>query len=311
MPSEPDDDWWRRAERRALRAHRRRGLGRALLAPVRFVTRPRSPGVVVAVLAVSLLLTVGWYQRDAIVAAVHPGHTSPPPGVLADTAGDGPTDPFAGTPAARYAKGTAGVVPPTARATARLTAAQVAADLKTVRTALVRGHLADRMLVDHDPADLLALLAPDARAHARSTVTKGYLGVRLAPGVRRAATPPRVRGSMTVRADRNKEGRRVLTVVTNYVWAYPFDKARFPVVLHDRIEWRFYPAGGTVAPSSVGMWPERTSYYTYGMDCAAADRNLIKPQPPLDPSADPVAAGDDPDSLYDPKHDMAITDTCR
>lgn len=180
-----------------------------------------------------------------------------------------------------------------------------------MRTALIRGHLDRRMLVDHDPSDLLTLLAPDDRSHARRAVTKGYLGVRLAPGVRLAATPPRVRGSMTVRAARDDVGRRVLSVVANYVWVYPFVKARQPVVLHDRIDWRFYPASADIAPSSVGVWAQDASSYTSGMDCAAAQRNLLKPQPAVDPSADPVAAGDDPDALYDPKHGMRITETCR
>ncbi|GAA4218454.1 hypothetical protein [Actinocatenispora rupis] len=311
MPTEPDDDWWRRAERRALRAHRRRRLGRVLLAPVRFVVRPRSPGVVVAVVAVALLAVVGWYQRDAVRDAFRPNRSTASPDVLADTAGDRPHDPFAGTPAASYAKGADGIVVPTAHATAGLTAAQVAADLTTVRTALVRGHLEHRMLVDHNATGLLALVAPDARAQVRRGVTAGYLGVRLAPGSTLATAPPRVRGSMTVRAGTDDRGRRLLVVTSNYVWVYAFAKAPHPVVRHDHIEWRFYPPGSDVADGSLGLWPGRSTYYTYGMDCAAADRNLLKPPPQVDPSADPVADDEDPDALYDPKHDMSISDTCR
>ncbi|MGA8113136.1 MAG: hypothetical protein WCA46_05705, partial [Actinocatenispora sp.] len=222
-----------------------------------------------------------------------------------------PDRPFAGTPAEGYSEGAEGIVVPSAAPIGDWTAAQVTAGLTAVRRALILGHLDNRMLVHHDPTALLGVLSAGVRDQTRRAVThdRSYT-VQLDRGATLARAAPRVHGTLSVRLEHDNE-RPVLAFTSNYVWAYAFEDAPDPVVVHDRIQWRIYRVGD-VQERDRGLRPYQSKSYLYDMDCAAARKGLVKPHPPVDPSADPArAATDDPNSYYRPDHTLDITGSCR
>jgi hypothetical protein len=301
--SEPND-WWKRAERRAVRANRRRRIGRALLAPFRFVLAPRSPGTVAVtvLLAVAAVLAGGylWRHPDRLTDRFAAAHSTPPAPV---------TDPFVGTPAYDYPSGAAGISVPAAHAVDGYSAATVRKALAAVRTVLVRGHLERRMLVDHDESALLAALARDSRHRGHELVHEGMFGLRVADDAELTGQRPRVKGSLTVSVTHQRD-TRYLTVTSNVVWAYAFRHASDPVVVHDKLVF-WYVTGDHLAADSRGVWVRDAHSYLYAMDCAASDHGLLKPGPDIDPSAKPGAGTGDGAAMYDPKHALAVSNDCR
>jgi hypothetical protein len=84
------------------------------------------------------------------------------------------TQAFAGTPAANYPKGTAGITLPPAKAVLGFSARQVAADLAKVRTALIASRLDPRMIDRHDTSGFVRLLAPTSQAYAEKQFGTEY-----------------------------------------------------------------------------------------------------------------------------------------
>ena len=125
-------------------------------------------------------------------------------------------------------------------------------------------------------------------------------------GAHLAQFPPRVSGRTSF-APATDQGRAVLQVVTNYVWAYAFD-GDMVVVVHDELRWNFLRAA-EARDSTRGPWPGGIAGYLMGMDCAAAGHGFLAP--PSSPGvATSVASTERPGSLYEPDHSLAITDTC-
>ncbi|GIL25980.1 hypothetical protein [Actinocatenispora comari] len=301
--SEPND-WWKRAERRVVRANRRRRLGRALLAPFRFVLAPRSPATVAVtvLLAVAVVLAGGylWRHPDRLTDRFAADHSSAPAPV---------TDPFVGTPAYDYPSGAAGITLPTPHAVGGYSAATVRTALTAVRTVLVRGHLERRMLVDHDDSALLAALARDSRRRGQELVHDGVFGLRVADDAELTGQQPRVKGSLTVSVTHQRT-TTYLTITSNVVWAYAFRHASDPVVVHDKLVF-WYVTGDHLAAESRGVWIRDSQAYLYAMDCAASDHGLLKPGPDIDPSAKPGGGAGDGTAMYDPKHALAVSNDCR
>src|SRR5262249_30129994 len=143
----------------------------------------------------SLLNWSGSGEARAYPTASHPSGVFATSSATADPAG-----PFAHTPAARWAEGEAGITVPPSTAVTDFAAEQVAADLATVKAALVAGRLDHKLLVDHDPSAFLDLLAPDDRTELGEQYrSRDMLGLvtSIDPGAHLDSHPPRVSGRTT------------------------------------------------------------------------------------------------------------------
>lgn len=295
-------EWAEQTERRVRRTSGWRGLARKL------------PWILTGVLVAGLLALA----VPRMFSAPHAGSTtgyptaSVPSGIGAtSTRSAAPTDPFAGTPAATYPKGAAGITLPRVAAVTGFTAAQVGADLKQVRAAMIAGRLDDTMLTGHDPARLIAMLAPDQRAEATKWFQETSFtrvatwidpAVRLDPGEQ-----PRVSGRVTY-SSVVSGGLRTLRVTTNFIWVYAFTGANRPLAaVHDEVEWEF-PATAKLRAGDRGMWVGNTKNYSAWVDCVAAERGLLAP---TRPEAAPHPSGsEDPNALLEADHSLEITDEC-
>jgi hypothetical protein len=293
-------DWAERTERRVRRTSGWRGLARKL------------PWILTVVLVAGLLaLALPRMFSSPGRAAAYPT-ASVPSGIGAtSTRSAAPTSPFDGTPAATYPKGADGITLPRATAVAGFTAAQVEADLEQVRTAMIAGRLDDRMLTRHDPARLIALLAPDQRA----AVTKWFRGVTFT-GVATWIDPsvqldrreqPRVSGRVTYSSVVSR-GLRTLRVTTNFIWVYAFSTPGRPLAaVHDQVEWEF-PATANLRAGDRGMWVGNTNDYFAWVDCAAFHRGLLAPTRPE--AAPEPSSSEDPMALLRADHALEIGDDC-
>jgi hypothetical protein len=190
---------------------------------------------------------------------------------------------------------------PAPAAVTGFSAQDVADDLTTVRLALIAARLDPRMLVNHDPSALAALLAPDDWANLRNGFAADRLGMvtLLDSGVRLSGDLPRVNGRMSYESTIDPTGRRVLQVDTNYVWAYAFDTGQVSAV-HDMVVWWFFRSAD-VAASSRGPWVYSSQSYGVNVDC---DRlNHARLAPAVAASGAP-GVGDDPYGYWDPDHPM-------
>jgi hypothetical protein len=265
-------------------------------------------------LAAVVLLGVAVPQMFSSVSGArgaYPKATVPDGVSVTTTQSAAPTDPFEGTPAADYPKGAAGISLPSPAAVEGYPAAQVGTALQQVRTALIAARLDQRMLVGHDPAGLVALLAPNDRAQVAKNFTEAKFGTfatwidpaaRLDP-----AEQPRVSGRVTY-ASTVVDGVRTLRVITNMVWVYAFDQTARPLVaVHDEIRWDF-PAVKTLRAGDRGMWLGDSVAYAAWADCPAWRRDLLAP------SAGVTGPGplptEDPNALLRPDHALDIGDDC-
>jgi hypothetical protein len=222
-----------------------------------------------------------------------------------------PESAFFDTPAATYPAGEAGITVPEAKGVTGFTSAQVQSALSKVKQGLVAARLDPAMLTTHDQAVLVGLLAPDDQANVRADFDKKRFFVyatEIAPGHELATEPVRVRGTMTYQAATH-DGVRMLEVVTNYVWVYPFvGPAGAPgdrlVVVHDRVTWAF-PLEADVASGSRGMWIYGADGYVSNMDCSLLDQSMIGPGKPT--ASVPAM---DSDAAYDPNTPFTIKSTC-
>jgi hypothetical protein len=252
-------------------------------------------GLVVVVLACGGYGVVAWRANSA---ADRPGATA--------TSGP-PVDPYSGTPAEHYPHGIAGIALPEARALGTFTAVDVGDALILVRAALVAGRIDERMVVQRDPTDFVALLAETERARVRQQFASGAFAsyaTQVAPGHPLAGTEPRVKGRIEFRL---ATGTVVpaIEVMTNFVWVYAFAN-QVVVVVHDEVTWRVYDYDSVFADQR-GLWLVDSDVYLSNMDCALIARALLAPAPA------PTRHGDnpqDPAALYDPDRSLDVASTC-
>jgi hypothetical protein len=235
-------------------------------------------------------------------AAPHPyAQAVVPSGItVTSTLSATPTDPFAGTPAAVFPKGAAGITLPPPIAVPGSSATQVEAGLRQVRQALIAGRLDDMMLTGHDPVRLIALLAPGQRATATGWFkTASFTGIAtwIDPAVQLdPREQPRVSGRVTYASVR-VGGIFTLRVTTNFIWVYAFAGPGHPLAaVHDEVVWEF-PA--------TGMWVGATRSYPAWMDCAAAERGLLAPIRATGPDR-PTG----PAELLRPDHTLDVKNQC-
>ena len=271
-------------------------------------------GIIVLVACIAGAIRIVPTVLDNINDAQGAPSATHPSGVFAtSTATSAPTGPFENTPAATYPAGAAGITLPAATAISGFTKAQVAASLDKVKKALIAARLDTKMLVNRDPSTLINMLAPDARPSIRNDFDKKDFFIfasQLAPGSTLTSDGPRVKGRVTFRAAKDGD-IRLLEVITNFVWVYPFsgslaEPGDHLVVVHDEVHWMF-PASADVENSSRGMWIDAAEGYASNIDCDQLKKSLLalgKPEAVL------PGSGEDEDTMFDPDRSLAIKETC-
>ncbi|GAB1513732.1 hypothetical protein JCM33774_57740 [Actinophytocola sp. KF-1] len=306
----PEADWADTLERAAsedvrelLRAEQRRRRGRRLAGAL----------VVLAVAAVVTLLV-----RSSLFTAV-PGDPVPGGAPSRQAAQLDLTRPFAPTPAADWADGADGITAPAPKAVGGFSAAQVAEATGLVREALVASRIDNRLVVGHDPAGYLGLLAPDARRQLQPLFGDGHepevqsLVSMVASGTELLPVDPKVSGSMSVRAG----GPGELVVHTNYVFAYAFrpDRPTKPadamdviVVVRADVDY-VLRSGERWTPGSRGLWFGDASGFGYSIGCDAYRKGFLAPVA-AEPSVTAPAEDGRPDAFFDPTAPLPAAGGC-
>jgi hypothetical protein len=306
------ENWAKDTERRVRRERRLGGLRRNALVLA-------GAALAVALLAVLVPVVRSWLPSGTSAsagdddAAAYPTQSVPAGISVTSTASAVPTDPFAGTAAAAYPKGAAGITLPRATAVTGFTAAQVDAALRQVRAALVGGRLERAMLVGHKPDEFLALLAPNQRDDIgkwfRST-SFDTVATWIDPAVKLDShEQPRVSGRVTYTAKRIN-GIQTLQVTTNFVWVYAFEGADHPLAVeHDENRWEF-PSPSHLRAGDKGMWIADTRAYSAWVDCAAAAKGMLAPTRPGAGATPGPQDTEDPDAYLKTDHSLDIADDC-
>jgi hypothetical protein len=290
----------------------------AALGPARSRTGLKIVGGFLVLLLVSAIAGVVKGGAGKLLDAMGIGGSSyptatAPAGVSATSeASARPTGPFEGTPAAQYAEGDLGITLPAGTAVPGFTAAQVNTRLQQVKRALVASRLDPAMLMSHDPNPLLKLLSPEAAKEIKSYFdTQKFFGfaTQVAPGYTLTADKVRVSGRVTFRGN-TSDGVRLLEVITNFVWVYPFAGAlREPgdhlVIVHDEVSWAI-PVEADVNKNYRGLRVSAWDAFASNMDCDLLKKSLLglgKPQPV-------TASTADDNSAFDPSRSLNVTSTC-
>jgi hypothetical protein len=198
-------------------------------------------------------------------------------------------------------------------------ASQVADVLARVKRVLVAAHLDPLMLVDHDPARYLPLLAPNSRTQHRATITgsshpdEGGEITLIQPGFHLLPLPVKVSGSMSVSLDDNG----LLVVHTNYVFAFPFAPTdgirithpwQIDAIQHVSEDFTFHTGTG-YRVSDRGLWITGSRSYYESIACGPSKHGYMAPAY-SEPGADGRAPGGDPNAYYNPSHPLDIMATC-
>ena len=306
----PEADWSVTVARAAtedvrelLRADRRRRRARWLAGGL----------VVLAVGAVVTLLI-----RSSLFASV-PGDPVGDDTPQRSTAQLDLAHPFAATPADDWADGADGITAPEPVAVGGFSAAEVAEATGLVRDALVASRIDIRLVVRHDPAGYLELLAPDARRQLEPLFTDGHepqvqsLVSMAAAGSELLPVEPKVSGSMTVRAG----GPGELVVHTNYVFAYAFrperpvqrsDAMDVIVVVRADVDY-VLRSGERWTPGSRGLWFGDASGFGYSIGCDAYRKGFLAPVA-MEPSVSAPADEGEGDAYFDPTAPLPAAGGC-
>jgi hypothetical protein len=232
------------------------------------------------------------------------------------TGGPAPTDPFAGTPAAGYAKGADGIVlPDNPPAVAGFTTDEVTGDLATVKQALVAARLDPRMLVQHDTSTLLGLLASSARPSVTDSFAKNQqfsFATWLGDTTALTGDPVRVKGNFTVtpitRQSSSGTDIHEMDVTTNFIWVYPVAANRQGtganlIVVHDLVVWTF-AADAEVAENSQGLFFRESHAFGSNLDCTRLQQGGLVAISPTIHTTD-AGADSQAHSPFNPDADVA------
>ncbi|GAA4067972.1 hypothetical protein [Streptomyces shaanxiensis] len=197
--------------------------------------------VAVAVIALKPSAALSWLpggsgaDPDTPSASPLEGETTRPSGAPADVAGQ-PTrkQPFAGSPAERWATGADAIELPKAKAVSGVSAARIENALRLTKKFLVAANLDRDVLYGAEPKEALALLDPLSKKYVdrlraglrRPTVENDpkWNFTRFDPDeIELVGTEVRVRGRMTVEPGEGKGGRALIRA--DYTFVYPVAKA--------------------------------------------------------------------------------------
>lgn len=308
LDDHPDLQDWSRTERRAVAQAERSS----------FLRRHRAKVLTLGLIVVVALAAV-------VYNAVKPRDSSPGPALVQvpDTTGDpnkGPavdlTLPFAGTPAAEWPDGAAGIVAPAPVAVGEFTAEEVARAYAKVRQVLITSRLDREVIEGHDYERFLTLLAPKAQADLRPGFaddlgTSYSYATRVADDYPLLAVEPKVRGSMSAKL--GKDG--ALVVHTNYVFAYAFDalspeelQGAMDIVAVDRWETDYAVTDERWPADNQGIWLATVRGYGYSIACTAYKEGSLAPaySERVDNAADPEAQ----DRYFDPTKPLLTDSSC-
>ncbi|MEU4244749.1 hypothetical protein [Actinoplanes sp. NPDC026619] len=293
------EEWVRQRERSIRRRHRLDRIWRR--------TGPALRVVVAVLLAGAGILVVRHLTSDGEQSAANAAAPTP----SASTAA--PAGPFAGTPAAGYPKGAAGITLPPAKAVQGFSAKQVTADLAKVRTALIASRLDPRMTDRHDTSGFVKLLAPASQTFAKThfgTETGLSLATWIDPlAPLDPAEQPRVSGRVSY-VSKVQQGIPMLTVTTNFIWVYAFRRADHPVAAeHAEIIWTFSESPH-LQPQDRGMFISSVNGYSALVDCAATTRGMLAPTPLNGGAVPDPSDTEDPNQLLNADHGLEIHDDC-
>jgi hypothetical protein len=232
-----------------------------------------------------------------------------------------PARPFDSTPAAHWPDGAAGIVPPVAAAVGDYTAEEAAEGMRLVRDALAASRLDPRLLVDHDPATYLGLLAPDARRQLEPLFGDGRepqvqsLVSLVATGNTLLPVDAKVTGSMSARKG-DKPGE--LVIHTNYVFAYAFrpaqptrlvDAMNAIVVVRADVDYVVRKGEGW-APGSRGLWFGDATGFGYSIGCEAYRNGFLAPAV-TERSVTRQSDTAEPGAFFDPTAPLPAGGGCR
>jgi hypothetical protein len=189
------------------------------------------------------------------------------------------SDPFAGSPAQKYANGADGIQLPKAKAAAGFSASQVRAHLKTVKMAMSLANLDAKVWRGVRPKNLFGLLEPKGgsraeaeRSFSRPTDSNTPLLYVTRFDPKRAVVHGqivKVHGKMTFRSDK----RGLLQVHTNYLYVYavrqpgPLVGQVRRVVVRRTIDYEFAnPALFQATPGKFILHRDEYSYAGAGCD---------------------------------------------
>lgn len=224
--------------------------------------------------------------------------------------------PFVGTPAAGWADGAAGFVPPAAEPVKGYRAEQVADAYAKVKQVLVEARLDRKVIESHDIEPYLSLLAPDSAADLRpaysSTTNFPTWATKIADGFRLLRVQPKVSGHMS--ASVNADG--ALVVHTDYVVAYAFNidqpnklRSAMDVVAVVRAQTDYQVLDERWAKSSQGLFLSESQGYLYSMACGPAKNGFLAPYYSERVDGGPTASRR-PEDYFDPNQSLSIENGC-
>ncbi|MEU7481378.1 hypothetical protein AB0A63_35755 [Lentzea sp. NPDC042327] len=251
-PDLKDDAWLRAANRRAkqdIRRQRRQARMR------------RHGGKVVSAVALVVIVgvVVGLYRAGTFGELSMPDLRGSHKGV--DTA-----QPYARTPAEKWADGEAGIVAPDQDP-------RYAPIYEAARGAIIAAHLDPRMVVERDRAPFLALLAPEVADHFEP-VQDTVLWTRTKAGTALLPVPVKVDGRMWPGQDENG----LPVVHTSYRFAYAFEPGEMRNSLFEQTDLlAMVRADVDFQLDAEGLWVTRVDGYHYLMACQASKDGYLAP----------------------------------
>ncbi|MEV4253503.1 hypothetical protein AB0J52_10075, partial [Spirillospora sp. NPDC049652] len=209
------------------------------------------------------------------------------------SAPSGPSDPFAGSPAAAYPDGEAGIEMPPATATSDLTRTDVEAAYARIKRILVAADLDTGTVYLGDTKPLAAALDP---GQAKGLASRRVWMNAFAPGSAVAATPVvKVRG--TVVPSPSKDG---MTVKTDHNFVYAVHPPKRPDAVQRVIVRRAVTFTVTRENGEVSVWMSRVGRVAAPAPCSTQD-GWIHPTFPGDPGGgDSTARTEDPYDMSKP-----------
>ncbi|WP_143446460.1 hypothetical protein [Kibdelosporangium aridum] len=217
--------------------------------------------------------------------------------------------PFAGTPAAGWSDGEAGILMPPATEMNGFSAQKATEALTAARKAFIAAYLDRQVIQDGNVELLAALFAPDIRAEERADTTNR---VRIAPPFKLLPVSPKVTGTMTVESGEKGE----LNIRAGYSVAYAFaidDPAEIrdamDIVSVVRVDKRYvFRDGDTFEAGSQGLWPGDGSVILfYSIACKPLEQDLLAPAYSERAYGGADTSDEDRAKIFDPSKPMPTT----
>ena len=243
--------------------------------------------------------------------------TSTPPTAGARLLAGPPADPFAGTPANRWADGAAGITLPGAVSHGPFTASEVAAAYATTRKLLIAQNLNHRTLLGGPPTAFADVLTAQQRTAFIAGLDKISLNKQgnplstrnwvasFAPGTTTMiGTVIKVHGTMSARSETDK-GRTVLDINVDYRFVYavepphaPADWMRIVGQVSGYVEFNdWQDPGGPIQPWDISAFPAEA-----GARCGMTDGYNHPDYPDGPPSkVQPTGTPVNPYSMSNPR----------